>query len=162
MIRAKITRLRIVVSRYGLPGEDLWLFLRKSLADGEVKYALSNAPEDIPLQEMIRVATLRWPIEQCFQEGKSELGMGHYEHRSWDAWHRHMTFVFVAQLFLLRIRHRLKKKPGVDIAAGGFDDEGRSSRADVRQEIRPRDSAVLSEAKLGGQVLSRQITNEAV
>ena len=162
MIRAKITRLRIVISRYGLPGEDLWLFLRKSLADGEVKYALSNAPEDIPLQEMIRVATLRWPIEQCFQEGKSELGMGHYEHRSWDAWHRHMTFVFVAQLFLLRIRHRLKKKPGVDITAGGFNDESSSSRADVRQEIRPRDFAVLSEAKLGGQVLSCQIKTGAI
>ena len=110
MIRAQIARIRIVASREGLPGEDLWLFLRKSLADGQVKYALSNAPEDTPLQEMIRVSTLRWPIEQCFQEGKSEIGMDHYEHRSWDAWHRHMTFVFVAQLFLLRIRHRFKKK----------------------------------------------------
>lgn len=130
-IRARVTRLRIVVSRDGLPGEDLWLFIRKSLSDSEVKYALSNAPEDIPLQEMIRVSTLRWPIEQCFQEGKSELGMDHYEHRSWDAWHRHMTFVFVAQLFLLRIRHRLKKKPNVDVAAGSLNDEGHSSRADV-------------------------------
>lgn len=109
-IRASIARIQIVVSCDGLPGEDLWLFMRKSLADGQVKYALSNAPQDMPLQEMIRVSILRWPIEQCFQEGKSELGMDHYEHRSWDAWHRHMTFVFVAQLFLLRIRHRFKKK----------------------------------------------------
>jgi len=109
MIRARIARIRIVTSRAGLPREDLWLFVRKSLTDGQVRYALSNASEDIPLQELIRVSMLRWPIEQCFQEGKSELGMDHYEHRSWDAWHRHMTFVFVAQLFLLRIRHRLKK-----------------------------------------------------
>lgn len=131
MIRAKIARIRIVSSHDGLPGEDLWLFLRKSLADGEMKYALSNAPKDIPLQEMIRVSTLRWPIEQCFQEGKSELGMDHYEHRSWDAWHRHMTFVFVAQLFLLRIRHLFKKKSGVDIAASSATDEGRSALANV-------------------------------
>ena len=55
-----------------------------------------------------------------------------------------------------------KKKPGVDIAAGGFNDESRSSSTDVRQEICPRDSAVLSEAKLGGQVLPRQITTGAV
>ena len=155
MIRAQIARLRIVISCGGLPGEDLWLFLRKSLADGQIKYALSNAPEDIPLQEMIRVSTLRWPIEQCFQEGKSEIGMDHYEHRSWDAWHRHMTFVFVAQLFLLRIRHRFKKKSGVDIAADGSTDESRPSLADVSQEIRSGDSAVLSETKLGSHVLSR-------
>ena len=131
MIRARIARIRIVTSRAGLPGEDLWLFVRKSLTDGQVRYALSNASEDIPLQELIRVSTLRWPIEQCFQEGKSELGMDHYEHRSWDAWHRHMTFVFVAQLFLLRIRHSLKKKSGIDVAPGSFNNEGHSSSTDV-------------------------------
>jgi len=162
MIRAKIARIRIVISRDGLPGEDLWLFLRKSLADGQVKYALSNAPLDISLQEMIRVSTLRWPIEQCFQEGKSEIGMDHYEHRSWDAWHRHMTFVVVAQLFLLRIRHRFKKKSSVDVAPGGSDDEGRPSLTDVSKEIRSRDSAVLSETKLGGQVLSREVATGAI
>ena len=110
-IRAEFARLRVVESRDGLPGKDLWVLFRRSLADGQVKYAFSNAPEDIALQEMIRVSGLRWPIEQCFQEGKGALGMGHYEHRSWDAWHRHMTFVFVAQLFLLRVRHLFKKKP---------------------------------------------------
>ena len=162
MIRAQVARIRIVASRDGLPGEDLWLFLRKSLADGQVKYAFSNAPEEIPLPEMIRVSALRWPIEQCFQEGKSEIGMGHYEHRSWDAWHRHMTFVFVAQLFLLRIRHRFKKKSRVDLAAGGAADEGRAALTDVQQEIRSRDSAVLSATELGGQALSRQVTTQAV
>jgi len=64
---------------------------------------------------MIRVSSLRWPIEQCFQEGKSEIGMDHYEHRSWPAWHRHMTFVFLAQLFLLKIRHILKKTPALTL-----------------------------------------------
>jgi SRSO17 transposase len=109
--RAMVARLRVVVTRDGLPAHDAWLFIKKSLGDDEIKYALSNAPKDTPLTEMIRVSSLRWPIEQCFQEGKSEIGMGHYEHRSWPAWHRHMTFVFLAQLFLLRIRIRLKKKP---------------------------------------------------
>lgn len=157
-IRANIARMRIVVSRDDLPGEDLWIFFRKSLADGQVKYALSNAPENIPLKEMIRVSALRWPIEQCFQEGKSEIGMDHYEHRCWDAWHRHMTFVFLAQLFMVRIRHRLKKKSGVDVAASGADTESCPSRTDVPTEIRPRDRAVLSETKLDSQALSRQVT----
>jgi len=157
-IRAQIARMRIVVSRDGLPGEDLWVFFRKSLADGQVKYSLSNAPKDIPLNEMIRVSALRWPIEQCFQEGKSEIGMDHYEHRCWDAWHRHMTFVFVAQLFMIRIRHRFKKKSGVDVTASGLVTEGRSSCADIPKEIRPRHRAVLSETKLDRQALLRQVT----
>jgi len=69
------------------------------------------------MQEMCQVCTMRWPIEQCFQEGKSELGMDHYEHRSWIAWHRHMTFVFIAQLFLLLIRIRFKKSACFDFSS---------------------------------------------
>ena len=53
---------------------------------------------------------MRWPIEQCFEEGKSHLGMGDYEHRSWPAWHRHMTYVFLGLHFLLRLRLDNKKK----------------------------------------------------
>jgi len=79
---------------------------------------LSNAPEHISLEEMSRVCILRWPIEQCFKEGKNEVGMDHYKHRSWSAWHRHMTFVFIAQLFLSRLRHTLKVSPRTNIAAG--------------------------------------------
>lgn len=155
MVCAQIARIRVVLSCGGLPGEDCWIFIRKSLNDGQVRYALSNAEEDMPLKEMIRVSTLRWPIEQCFQEGKSEIGMDHYEHRSWQGWQRHMTFVFVAQLFLLRIRHQFKKKSGVDTATSSLIDESHPSRADVSQKIRPSDRAILSEEKLGGKMLSR-------
>jgi SRSO17 transposase len=147
-IRAKVARVRVVLSEEGLPGKDLWLLIRRSLTDGEMKYAISNAPEDLPLQEMVRVSGLRWPIEQCFQEGKSEIGMDHYEHRSWDAWHRHMTFVFLAQLFLLRIRQRLKKKSSPDLAAGGAAHQGGVPDARVQEELRAGGLAVLSEAEL--------------
>lgn len=117
-IRARVARLRVVLSEDGLPGKEVWLFVRQSLTDDQMKYAISNAPQNTPLEEMIRVSGLRWPIEQCFQEGKSEIGMDHYEHRSWNAWHRHMTFVFLAQLFLIRMRLRFKKKSSDHIAAG--------------------------------------------
>ena len=60
--------------------------------------------------ELVRVSGARWPIERCFQEGKSELGLDHYEHRSWTAWHRHTRLVFLAQLFLLRLQLKFKKK----------------------------------------------------
>ncbi len=54
---------------------------------------------------------MRWPIEQWFQDGKSHLGMGDYEHRSWPAWHRHMTYVILGLHFLLRLRLDNKKSP---------------------------------------------------
>ncbi len=109
-IVAKIARLRVIESRDGLPDKESWLFLRYCPDTDETKYFLSNAHVDTPIDEMARVCILRWPIEQCFKEGKSKIGMGDYEHRSWEAWHRHMTFVFIAQLFLLRLRHKFKKK----------------------------------------------------
>lgn len=109
-IVAKIARLRVIESRDGLPDKECWLFLRFCPYTGETKYFLSNATVDTPIDEMARVCILRWPIEQCFKEGKSKIGMGDYEHRSWEAWNRHMTFVFIAQLFLLRLRHKFKKK----------------------------------------------------
>ena len=76
----------------------------------QIKYALSNAPEDTSMKELVRVSGARWPIERCFQENKSELGLDHYEHRSWTAWHRHMRLVCLAQLFLLRLQIKFKKK----------------------------------------------------
>jgi SRSO17 transposase len=110
-IVAQIARLRIIESRDALPGKERWLFIRHCPDSKETKCFMSNADENIDFEEMTRVCILRWPIEQCFKEGKSEIGMDQYEHRSWAAWHRHMTFVFLAQLFLLRLRHAFKKKP---------------------------------------------------
>ncbi len=108
-ILADIVRLRVIECRDGLPEEERWLFMRRC-ADGTIRYTLSNAPEDIPMEEMIRVARMRWPIEQSFQEGKSHLGMDCYEIRSYPGWHRHMTLVFLAQLFLLEVRFMFTSK----------------------------------------------------
>ena len=94
---------------YVKAGEEIWLYLRK-YADGEIKYFVSNAPGELPVHELDRAATLRWPIEQCFEECKSSLGMGHYECRSYQGWKRHMLFVMIAHLFASSIREIFKKK----------------------------------------------------
>jgi len=126
-ILADVACLRVYPSRNGLPQESsVWLFLRCT-TDGQIKYAFSNAPENTPLSELCKAATMRWPIEQCFQDGKSQVGMDHYEHRSWPAWHRHMIYVFLALHFLLRLRIRLKKNSGTDATASA--DTGYSSVA---------------------------------
>jgi SRSO17 transposase len=139
-IRAEVAALRVYPAQGGLPREAVWLFLRRT-ADGQLKYAFSNAPADTPLAELCRAATLRWPIEQCFQDGKSQVGMDHYEHRSWPAWHRHMLYVCLALHFLLRLRLRFKKNAGPDAPAGapprGGGGAGQSLDADARAGPRP-------------------------
>jgi len=117
-IVAEVARLRVYPSHDGLPADScLWLFLRKT-AEGQIKYAFSNAPEAMPLSQMCKAATMRWPIEQCFQDGKDQLGMDQYEHRSWPAWHRHMIYIFLALHFLLRLRIQYKKNSSPHTASG--------------------------------------------
>jgi len=117
-ITAEVARVRIYLSRDGLPvGDERWLFMRKN-SDGQIQYAISNAPRRIKFADLVKASIMRWPIEQCFQEGKSYLGMGNYEHRSWPAWHRHMIFVFLGLHFLLRMRLRLKKNSSVNVTNG--------------------------------------------
>ncbi len=117
-IIAKVARIRAYLSRDGLPvGQPQWLFFRKNI-DGKIKYAVSNAPEEMSLPELINASIMRWPIEQCFEEGKGQVGMDSYEHRSWPAWHRHMAYVFLALHFMLRVRLRFKKNSSADVAIG--------------------------------------------
>jgi len=128
-IVAKVARIQVYLAKDGLPaGDRQWLFLRKN-TDGKIKYAISNAPKQIAYAELIKASTMRWPIEQCFQEGKGQLGMDFYEHRSWPAWHRHMIYVFLAMHFLLRMRLRFKKNSFADAAASSpLDSCGTSSQ----------------------------------
>jgi SRSO17 transposase len=108
-IVAAFARRRVYTSAERSPESERWLLVRNDANEG-VKYALSNAPQQTPMRELVRVSGARWPIECCFEEGKSELGLDHYEHRSWTAWHRHMRLVFLAQLFLIRLQIKFKKK----------------------------------------------------
>ncbi len=108
-IVAEIACLRVIECRDNLPGKEVWLYIRK-LKSGKTKYAISNAPEDIPKEELNQAAIMRWPIEQTFETGKSELGMDQYELRSWRGWHCHMLYVFIAMFFLFEVQQRFKKK----------------------------------------------------
>jgi len=116
-IVAAFARVRVYLSAERTAQSERWLVLRND-ADGRIKYALSNGPENLEMGEFVRVSRARWPIERCFEEDKSELGLDHYEHRSWTAWHRHMRLVFLAQLFLVRLQLKYKKNAGADAAAG--------------------------------------------
>ena len=97
--------LRVTESRGGLPAGQLWLIIRRNLDDpSEIKYFFSNAPISAPLSEFVRISGMRWPIETIFEEAKGEVGMDHYEMRSWIGWHHHMLLVSLAHHFLVRLR----------------------------------------------------------
>jgi len=102
--------LRVSEVRGGLPGKDVWLYVRK-LDDGSIKYSLCDAPANASKTDVRKPALMRWSIEQCFKECKDYLGMDHYESRSWDAWHRHILLAFIAHLFIIKLRIEFSRRP---------------------------------------------------
>src|SRR5262249_7035464 len=104
-------RVRVWAVRHRKPGPPCWLLLRRSLEpDAEVKYYLSNAAADEPLETMALVTGTRYRVEEFFEDGKGCLGMAQYEARGWASWHHHMSLVALAHLFVTLTRLRLKKK----------------------------------------------------
>ena len=63
-------------------------------------YWLSTLPPDTPIADLVRLAKARWRIEHDYRELKTALGLDHFEGRSWAGWHRHVTLVTAAHLFL--------------------------------------------------------------
>ncbi len=77
------------------------------LRKNDHKGFVSNAPAGVPLEWLLHVAYLRWPIEQSFREEKDELGFDHFEVRSWQSIHRHLYLSQVSHLFINRMREEL-------------------------------------------------------
>jgi SRSO17 transposase len=101
-------RVRVRVVREGLPGAVVWLVLRRNVEDtSEVKFYLSNAVEGTALGVLVRMSGVRWAVESSFAESKGEVGLDHYETRSWLGWHHHMVLVMLAHHFLVRLRVQL-------------------------------------------------------
>ena len=113
--------LRVTEVRDDLPGNDVWLYVRK-LSDGSFKYALCNESADATAEDLRKPALLRWSIEQCFKECKKYLGMDHYETRSWIGWRRHMLLVNIAHLFTSKIRSAYSVDPQSPGPAPHIDD----------------------------------------
>jgi SRSO17 transposase len=87
------------------PGWRRWLLVRRSVNDPKELHAyVSFAPEETSLADVVRVAGTRWTIESCFEAAKSEVGLDHYEVRSWTGWYRHITLAMWALALLTVLR----------------------------------------------------------
>src|SRR5512147_1956496 len=84
-------------------------------AEPLLTYYISNAPVSTPWRTLIWLSGVRWAVEQCFEESKTELGMAHYEVRKYPGWHHHMLTTMLAHFFLWHLKRRLgKKSTGAD------------------------------------------------
>jgi SRSO17 transposase len=141
-LRAEFAALRVrladgLVAARGqhLPGEEAWL-IGEQRTTGERKYYLANHPADTPLETLAALIKARWTCEQMHQQMKDELGLDHFEGRSWRGLHHHallcqLAFAFLQHLRLggkksqhpTRARTAAKAKPAGDPAAhhGGPD-----------------------------------------
>jgi SRSO17 transposase len=100
------------------PGKEVWLLVEWPADELEpVKYYLCDLPKSTSWRRLVATARGRWRVEQDYQQMKEELGLDHFEGRSWTGWHHHVTMVMLAHLFLRLEQKRRSSKSALDAAA---------------------------------------------
>ena len=95
----------------------MWLLGQWPQGEKEpTKYFLCDLPASYRLRRLVRLAKSRWKIEFGYRQLKQQLGLDHYEGRSWRGWHHHVTLVMMAHGFLTLETLRAKKNFWVDPA----------------------------------------------
>ncbi|CAN5400895.1 hypothetical protein BH11PLA2_BH11PLA2_40780 [soil metagenome] len=79
-------------------------------AAAPAKYFVSNLPPTTSLKRLVATAKNRWWVEHSYRELKDELGLDHFEGRSWCGWNHHVVLVLLAYAFLQNLRRRRRKK----------------------------------------------------
>src|SRR6476619_2377199 len=82
-----------------LPGDEAWLIGEHRIS-GEKKYYLANLSAKTDLRTLAATIKARWICEQGHQQLKEELGLDHFEGRSWQGLHRHALLTMIAYAFL--------------------------------------------------------------
>ena len=114
----EFARQRVTLCKDGLPDRTVWLVIKRTVgAEPSYAYAISNAAVSTPLRTFVWLSGLRWAVEQCFEDGKTELRMDHYEVRKYVGWHHHMLLTMLAHFFLWHLKLKLgKKAPALTVA----------------------------------------------
>jgi SRSO17 transposase len=123
----EFARQRVTLCKDGLPERTVRLVIKRTLGAEQIdSYYTRKAPASTPLRTFVWLSGLRWAVEQCFEEGKTELGMDHDEGRKYPGWHHHMLTTRLAHCFLWHLKlHVGKKSPSphcvatADVLGGG-------------------------------------------
>jgi SRSO17 transposase len=97
---------RVAPSNYHLPGDEVWLIAE--FRTDETRYYFSNLPAIVKAKDVIASIKARWSCEQMHQQMKEELGLDHFEGRSWHGLHHHAVLSMIAFAFLQHVRLRQK------------------------------------------------------
>jgi SRSO17 transposase len=128
-LRSRFAAIRVRTahrdSERSTPREQEWLLIEWPQSENTpIRYWLSTLDESTSKSDLVKVVMTRWRIERDYQDLKQELGLGHYEGRSWRGFHHHATLCIAAYGFLL-------------IDQGGFSPSGRRRRTRLAQPTIP-------------------------
>jgi len=108
------------------PEPEQWLFWQWPDGKSEPEhYWLSTLPEQTPLERLVYLAKLRWRVERDYQEQKAEVGLDHFEGRTWNGLHHHLSLCALSHGFLVQSRARLMRAQ----AASRHPEPGGGARA---------------------------------
>ena len=86
--------------------------VRRSIAQPEeLAWYVCFGPGETTLEELVRVAGIRWAIEECFEEAKGQVGLDQYEVRKCEGWYRHITLAMLAHAYLAVVRQQANVCP---------------------------------------------------
>jgi SRSO17 transposase len=104
--------------RSGRLAKEVWLLCERSTGKKtRRKYYFVDLPPDAPLSRLVRLAHHRWAIEQQYQQLKEELGLDHFEGRTYPGWQHHAVLVALAYAFLQKERMRKRAGPQLTLPA---------------------------------------------
>ncbi len=102
----------VVIRPLREPGKGHWLLVRRSIAQPEeLAFYVCFGPAETTMEDLVRVAGIRWSIEECFEEAKGQVGLDQYEVRKWEGWYRHITLAMLAHAYLAVIRQQANAGP---------------------------------------------------
>jgi SRSO17 transposase len=138
-LTSRFARLRVRAAHRNELRSQEWLLIE--WPEGEkapTKYWLSTLPHDVTFKRLVDLTKLRWRIERDYQELKQELGLGHFEGRSWRGFHHHATLCIAAYGFLISEREMLP--PSVPRGAAGL------TQLALPADYKPRGTAAANRA----------------
>ncbi|RWK23431.1 MAG: IS701 family transposase [Mesorhizobium sp.] len=133
-LSSRFARLSVYAAGWRAKGQIMrqeWLLIE--WPEGEeapTKYWLSTLPADVSFERLVELAKLRWRIERGYHDLKQELGLDHFEERSWRGFHHHATLCIAAYGFLISERET--------IPPSGYGPAGPRSKASLPAGYRPR------------------------
>lgn len=120
----EFTKREVTLAKNGLPWKRVWLLIKRTVGKERMySYYISNAPVSTRLKIFVWLSGIRWAIEQCFEETKTELGMDHYEVRKFSGWNHHILTCMLSHFFLWHLKIRLKKSTRTDTFSGQNSDK---------------------------------------